>query len=113
MMPYILYCNFCGKSQHEVDKLIAGPTVFICNECTDLCFEICHPVTAEQRDPAVKAMRDKIPRLQQGLGEVAKSLLKLSDELGDLGDKLPRTDFSARTIGFGEAPTDVLPKKEE
>jgi hypothetical protein len=32
-----LYCSFCGKSQHEVAKLVAGPSLFICNECTDLC----------------------------------------------------------------------------
>src|SRR5438477_13083797 len=36
-----LYCAFCGKSQHEVRKLIAGPTVFICDECVDLCAAIC------------------------------------------------------------------------
>jgi len=35
-----LYCSFCGKSQHEVKKLIAGPTVFICNECVELCVDI-------------------------------------------------------------------------
>src|SRR3989344_6490885 len=35
-----LYCSFCGKSQHEVRKLIAGPTVFVCNECIDLCNDI-------------------------------------------------------------------------
>lgn len=35
-----LYCSFCGKSQHEVKKLIAGPTVFICNECVELCTDI-------------------------------------------------------------------------
>jgi hypothetical protein len=35
-----LYCSFCGKSQHEVPQLIAGPTVFICNECVDLCTDI-------------------------------------------------------------------------
>ena len=35
-----LYCSFCGKSQHEVKKLIAGPSVFICEECIDLCNEI-------------------------------------------------------------------------
>lgn len=35
-----LYCSFCGKSQHEVRKLIAGPTVFICNECVELCMDI-------------------------------------------------------------------------
>ena len=35
-----LYCSFCGKSQHEVKKLIAGPSVFICDECIDLCNDI-------------------------------------------------------------------------
>ena len=35
-----LYCSFCGKSQHEVRKLIAGPSVFICDECVDLCNDI-------------------------------------------------------------------------
>ena len=37
-----LYCSFCGKSQHEVRKLIAGPSVFVCNECVDLCNDIIH-----------------------------------------------------------------------
>ena len=36
----LLYCSFCGKSQHEVRKLIAGPSVFVCDECVDLCNEI-------------------------------------------------------------------------
>jgi hypothetical protein len=36
----VLYCSFCGKSQHEVKKLIAGPSVFICDECIDLCTDI-------------------------------------------------------------------------
>jgi hypothetical protein len=36
----MLYCSFCGKSQHEVRKLIAGPTVFICDECVELCMDI-------------------------------------------------------------------------
>ena len=35
-----LFCSFCGKSQHEVKKLIAGPTVFICDECVELCMDI-------------------------------------------------------------------------
>ncbi|MDB5518015.1 MAG: ATP-dependent Clp protease ATP-binding subunit ClpX [Tardiphaga sp.] len=35
-----LYCSVCGKSQHEVRKLIAGPTVFICDECVELCMDI-------------------------------------------------------------------------
>jgi hypothetical protein len=37
-----LYCSFCGKSQHEVKRLIAGPAVFICDECVDLCHGIVH-----------------------------------------------------------------------
>lgn len=37
-----LYCNFCGKSQHEVRKLIAGPLVFICDECVVVCSDIIH-----------------------------------------------------------------------
>lgn len=40
----VLFCSFCGKTQHEVRKLIAGPTVFICNECVKVCGEI---LTAE------------------------------------------------------------------
>ena len=36
----LLFCSFCGKSQHEVTKLIAGPSVYICNECVDLCINI-------------------------------------------------------------------------
>ena len=36
----LLYCSFCGKSQHEVKKLIAGPSVFICDECVELCNDI-------------------------------------------------------------------------
>ena len=36
----LLHCSFCGKNQNEVNKLIAGPSVFICDECVDLCNEI-------------------------------------------------------------------------
>jgi ATP-dependent Clp protease ATP-binding subunit ClpX len=47
----ILYCSFCGKSQHEVKKLIAGPTVFICDECVELCMDI---IKEESKDSFVK-----------------------------------------------------------
>ena len=47
----ILYCSFCGKSQHEVKKLIAGPTVFICDECVELCMDI---IKEENKDSFVK-----------------------------------------------------------
>lgn len=43
----LLYCSFCGKAKHEVVKLIAGPRVFICNECTDLCIAVILEEVAE------------------------------------------------------------------
>jgi len=48
----LLYCSFCGKSQHEVRKLIAGPSVFICDECVDLCNDI---ITEEMQEKAASA----------------------------------------------------------
>ena len=52
-----LYCSFCGKSQHEVRKLIAGPTVFICDECVELCMDI---IREEHKNNLVKT-RDGVP----------------------------------------------------
>ena len=51
----LLYCSFCGKSQHEVRKLIAGPSVFICDECVDLCNDI---IREEVHDENQLASRD-------------------------------------------------------
>ena len=48
----LLYCSFCGKSQHEVRKLIAGPSVFICDECVDLCNDIIREEIQEKSDEA-------------------------------------------------------------
>jgi ATP-dependent Clp protease ATP-binding subunit ClpX len=56
----VLYCSFCGKSQHEVKKLIAGPSVFICDECIELCNDIIRDeVPAE--GPAAKAAKSDLP----------------------------------------------------
>ncbi|RSB45350.1 MULTISPECIES: ATP-dependent Clp protease ATP-binding subunit ClpX [Brevundimonas] len=52
-----LYCSFCGKSQHEVRKLIAGPTVFICDECVELCMDIIR----EEHKIAFKTSKDGVP----------------------------------------------------
>jgi ATP-dependent Clp protease ATP-binding subunit ClpX len=52
-----LYCSFCGKSQHEVKKLIAGPTVFICDECIELCLDI----IKEENKTSLKKSGTKIP----------------------------------------------------
>ncbi|KQS55875.1 ATP-dependent Clp protease ATP-binding subunit ClpX [Brevundimonas sp. Leaf363] len=52
-----LYCSFCGKSQHEVRKLIAGPTVFICDECVELCMDIIR----EEHKISFKTTKDGVP----------------------------------------------------
>ncbi|MFN0263472.1 ATP-dependent Clp protease ATP-binding subunit ClpX [Tepidamorphus sp. 3E244] len=56
-----LYCSFCGKSQHEVRKLIAGPTVFICDECVELCMDI---IREENKTSLVKSS-DGVPTPQE------------------------------------------------
>ncbi len=55
----LLYCSFCGKSQHEVRKLIAGPSVFICDECIELCNDIIREET--QGDQAGKTPKSDLP----------------------------------------------------
>ncbi len=55
----LLYCSFCGKSQHEVRKLIAGPSVFICDECIDLCNDIIREEM--QGDDATKLVKSNLP----------------------------------------------------
>jgi ATP-dependent Clp protease ATP-binding subunit ClpX len=69
-----LHCTFCGKSQHEVRKLIAGPTVFICDECVELCMDI---VGEENKSSLVKS-RDGIPTPK----EIRKGSRRLCDRPG-------------------------------
>ena len=59
----LLYCSFCGKSQHEVRKLIAGPSVFICDECIDLCNDIIREEA--QSDPNAKTSKSDLPTPQE------------------------------------------------
>jgi ATP-dependent Clp protease ATP-binding subunit ClpX len=54
----LLYCSFCGKSQHEVRKLIAGPSVFVCDECVELCNDIIR----EELEERAERTRDKLPK---------------------------------------------------
>jgi len=57
----LLYCSFCGKSQHEVKKLIAGPSVFICDECIDLCNDIIR----DEQSAEPEAAKDGLPTPQE------------------------------------------------
>ena len=58
----LLYCSFCGKSQHEVRKLIAGPSVFICDECVDLCNDI---IREEVQENSTASTQDHLPVPQE------------------------------------------------
>ena len=58
----LLYCSFCGKSQHEVRKLIAGPSVFICDECVDLCNDI---IREEIQEATTEGASDRLPTPQE------------------------------------------------
>jgi hypothetical protein len=84
-----LYCSFCGKSQHEVRKLIAGPTVFICDECVELCKDIIH----EEIKSSLGKSRDGIPRV------TASSQAVIGLQCSDIGT--PAARYSCQ---FGLAP---------
>ena len=79
----VLYCSFCGKSQHEVKKLIAGPSVFICDECIELCNDI---------------IRDEVPAETAG-GKAAKSDLPVPSEIKSILDQyVIGQDIAKRTL---------------
>ena len=80
-----LYCSFCGKSQHEVRKLIAGPTVFICNECVELCLDI----IGEENKSSLTKSGDKIP--------TPKEIRKVLDTTSS-ARTTPRRCFRSRSI---------------
>ena len=63
----LLYCSFCGKSQHEVRKLIAGPSVFICDECVDLCNEIIREETSTEVSEEGKSTTFPTPQEIHGI----------------------------------------------
>ncbi|MEK7262660.1 MAG: ATP-dependent Clp protease ATP-binding subunit ClpX [Pseudomonadota bacterium] len=58
----LLYCSFCGKSQHEVRKLIAGPSVFVCDECVELCNDIIREEVQEEKNAASNKKKFPTPR---------------------------------------------------
>src|SRR5881296_1115018 len=71
----LLYCSFCGKSQHEVRKLIAGPSVFICDECIELCNDIIREESAA--DKGGKPAKSDLPTPREICG-----ILEVRDRAG-------------------------------
>jgi hypothetical protein len=72
--PKTLYCSFCGKSQHEVRKLIAGPEVFICDECVELCTDIVEPDDDKELFRLMKGNDDSGNRAYPALLELARGM---------------------------------------
>lgn len=76
--PKILYCSFCGKSQHQLEKLIAGPSVFICNECVGLCSEIIADTAGE---PQGSTLPNRVTVILCEVRAMQKSLADLAEQL--------------------------------
>ena len=97
----LLYCSFCGKSQHEVRKLIAGPSVFICDECVDLCNDI---IREELQDSAPKSESTRLP--------VPSEIRETLDEYV-IGQERAKTVLSVavynhyKRLQYGETSSDV------
>ena len=79
-----LYCSFCGKSQHEVRKLIAGPTVFICDECVELCMDI---IREENKTSLVKS-NEGVPSPQEIFQVLQDYVIGQAKYLGCLAQRI-------------------------
>lgn len=95
------YCSFCGKSQYDVAKLIAGPGNFICNECVDLCHDIVHkpdePNTLDINRQWLKWQEN----CQVALANAQNALSSLRQTI-ILGPEKKVSDKKGEIIGFGD-----------
>lgn len=104
-----LYCSFCGKNQDEVAKLIAGPSVFICDECTDLCAAIVHEERQDSTERLL-AMEDispsKLPeyvtRLKMAIQEEQRERASILRELRDIEFEVEAQIAALLEIAFPE-----------
>jgi hypothetical protein len=105
--PNTLYCSFCGKSQHEVGKLVAGPRVFICGECVDLCHSIVHEQPGAARDPGRALRRAEIlldlGRCLDGWSDLQRRIVGYLAELAR--EEQAGSDGPGVVVGFGKSET--------
>src|SRR5216684_3980964 len=111
----LLYCSFCGKSQHEVRKLIAGPSVFICDECIELCNDIIREESAA--DKGGKPAKSDLPTPREICGildeyvigvELAKSNILLVGPTGSGKTLLAQTMARLLNVPFVIADATTL-----
>jgi hypothetical protein len=97
-LPTTLHCSFCGKPQHEVEKLIAGPFVFICNECVGMCVEIIdgRPLTDKGYKKPLERSTDQLLLL---MGSVSYAADASGDFLHQVVDTLRTRKVSWADIG--------------
>lgn len=101
MTPRLMHCSFCGKPQTQVAKLIAGPGVFICNECVDLCVPIIAAAPTTPTDPEAIVVPDKMPveQLLTILKAYNTAFERVDASMQDVADILRERDISWAAIG--------------
>src|ERR1700760_1770537 len=99
----VLYCSFCGKSQHEVKKLIAGPSVFICDECIELCNDIIRDEVPAD-GPAAKAAKSDLP---------VPSEIKASLDAYVIGQEVAKRTLSVAVYNHYKRLKHMSPSKDE
>jgi ATP-dependent Clp protease ATP-binding subunit ClpX len=100
-LPKTLHCSFCGKSQHQVEKLIAGPRVFICNECVRLCQKIVDDdaFRPPADTPVFKPLEQPDDQLLSQLASVAVAADGGREFMQQIVDELRRREVSWADIG--------------
>ena len=104
MSNQILHCSFCGKTQHEVAKLVAGPTCFICDECTALCYDI---TTSEGLGPSVETMAHTVRQLRRLAGVSNLNKPESDNNYGRAAEALRRCLPSAHPMHPNQDQDDV------
>ena len=102
-MAKALHCSFCGKRQSEVRTLVAGPSVFICNECVDLCHTIVHEAHEVLRPPTAQ---DEALRLAEKLMEMGNVTCAVALALHEFHNAMRRSGQGPGTLVTGIGFTD-------